>query len=481
MIARTVALPALLLLVGCSDYDVKRQIDPDRDRPEIQVTPQEITFGELAQGESTDEVFTIASVGVQELDLGAFRLTGGGAGAYTITTEHEYATLPAGESVDVVVTYTPTNADDGALVLVESDDPTAPESIVQLIGAGVYPQLSIEPNPVDFGYAEPGDVRVESVDLVNTGGAVLDLDSVVVLGEGFTIDLNAFEPTSLEPGEWTSLDITWSPTIEMVWAGELWVSSNAANATSGSTKATLTGTTIEQPVAVCSVSPEEAFALRDDVTWIGRESYDPSGAEIVSWEWSMRSQPTGSAVGIPSGDADRSGFVADLVGTYVAELVVTNEAGTSSEPCYATLEVVPAQDLWVEMFWTYSGDDMDLHVVGPGGGDLWSQDDCHWQNCVGRRLDWGEAGNSDDDPSLDNDDIPGTGTENINILRPEDATYQVTVHDYPGSVYNAANPTTVKIYLSGELVYEETKSLSGEDVMTPFAIIDWPSRSVSGL
>ncbi len=473
------ALAAPLLLAACSDYDVKRQIDPDKDRPQIEVSPQELSFGELMQGESTSQSFTIASVGVQELELGAIRLSGGGAGAYEITTDAEYAQLASGESVDVVVTYTPTNADDGALVLVESNDPTAPEAIVELIGAGVYPQLTIEPNPVDFGYAEPGMVRVETVDLVNSGGATLDLDSVVVLGEGFSIDPTAFSPVSLEPGEWTSLDVTWAPTIEMLWAGELWVSSNAANATNGSTKAPLTGTTLEVPVAVCSVSPEEAFALHDDITWIGRESYDPSGGEIVAWEWSLRVKPDGSTASMPYGDADRSGFVADLVGTYIAELVVTNDSGVSSEPCRATLEAVPAQDLWVELFWTHAGDDMDLHVVAPGGTYGSMQTDCHWQNCVGRRLDWGEEGNSEDDPSLDNDDIPGTGTENINILRPEDGAYQVWVHDYPGSVYNGTNPTTVKIYLSGELVYEETLDISGEDSANPVAIVDWPTRSVS--
>ncbi len=470
-------IAALAFSFGCSDYNVQQKSDPATDRPEIQVSPQELLFGDLVLGEEADQVFTIASIGVQDLVIGDLRLSGGGAGAYSLTHSATGMTLAPGESTDVIVTYTPTNADDEALVLVGSNDPVAPDSIVQLLGAGVFPQLTLQPNPLDFGYTEPGNVLVDSIALVNTGGSALDISSVVSLGEGFTID--PVSAMTLDPGEEYVIDVTWAPTIEAIWSGELWVASNAANAVGGSTRGAMMGTTLQQPVAVCSVAPQEAFALYDEVTWIGRESYDPSGAEIVSWEWSLIAKPEGSSVGMPNGDADRSRFIADIIGTYTAELVVTNESGTSSAPCYAVLEVVPAQDLWVEMFWTHSGDDMDLHMQGPGGGALWSQDDCNWQNCVGRGLSWGESG-TDDDPSLDIDDIPGTGPENINIMRPEEAAYQVYVHDYPGSVYSSSNDVTVNIYLSGDKVYTDTKAISGEDSMTHFATIDWPTRSVVG-
>ena len=85
---------------------------------------------------------------------------------------------------------------------------------------------------------------------------------------------------------------------------------------------------------------------------------------------------------MPSGSgAVRGGFTPDLAGNYVGQLVVTNNNGVSSDPCEVTLESIPSEDLWVEMYWTESGDDMDLHLLAPGG-TIESNKDCYFANCV---------------------------------------------------------------------------------------------------
>ncbi len=79
------------------------------------------------------------------------------------------------------------------------------------------------------------------------------------------------------------------------------------------------------------------------------------------------------------------------------------------------------------------------------------------------------------------DDIEGVGPENINIQSPAPASYRVVVHDYPGSERWDANEVTVRIHIGGEIVYEESKRIEGEDSYVPFAEIDWPSGSVTPL
>ncbi len=233
----------------------------------------------------------------------------------------------------------------------------------------------------------------------------------------------------------------------------------------------------ETPIAVCYVDPSEVSPPFEVATFYGSDSYDPDGT-IVTYSWTIIAQPPGSAIALPPGNApDRGPFAPDLAGTYTARLVVTDDMGNVSAPCDASLEALPSQDLWVELYWSHNNDDMDLHVVREGGA-LWNNtDDCHWQNCK-NGVAWGVSGKTDD-PELDLDDLTGKGPENINLAKPAESEYTVVVHDYGGAnVWNGDNDVTVNIYISGSLEYSETKVISGDDDEVPFAKIDWDALTV---
>jgi len=235
------------------------------------------------------------------------------------------------------------------------------------------------------------------------------------------------------------------------------------------------------PIAQCSVTPNPVTPPFTPSTFDGSASYDPDDNPIVSYYWELIESPEGSSATLPYNSGIYiSDFYADLAGEYVGELTVTNDLGYS-DICRASLEAVPAQNLWVEMFWQYSNDDMDLHLLAPGGA-LESDLDCYYANCSWVGLDWGIPFATEDNPKLDIDDIAGTGPENINIYSPQvDGVYTVYVHDYPGSVYSGPNDVTVNIYLNGTLVWTDTRAISGEDSYTPFALIDWATLAITPL
>ncbi|TNE87606.1 MAG: hypothetical protein EP330_18090 [Deltaproteobacteria bacterium] len=234
------------------------------------------------------------------------------------------------------------------------------------------------------------------------------------------------------------------------------------------------------PTAVCSVNPDTVRPPFETATFIGQDSYDPEGHTIARYDWTLASAPSGTSSTLSPAGANAT-ITPDQAGVYVGQLVVTTDDGRVSEPCTAELNAIPAEALWIEMFWQYSGDDMDLHVLRPGGTPR-SNGDCYFMNCDGGSPpDWGTVGNSADDPSLDLDDIGGTGPENINIGAPEFGTFTVFVHDHTSRSYTGANEVTVNIYVDGQLEWTDTRAISGEDSDTYFAEIDWPTAQIRGL
>ena len=130
----------------------------------------------------------------------------------------------------------------------------------------------------------------------------------------------------------------------------------------------------------------------------------------------------------------------------------------------------------VELTWDTGGTDMDVHLVRPGGEYYVSPGDCYWNN---GNPDWGIAGITEDNPSLDQDDTYGYGPENITLEQPsEEGTYLVIIHYFADNDLGPST-ATVRIWINDELVatYVMEDMVNGE--VWYCATIDWPSGEVS--
>jgi len=468
-----------LLLAGCPP---EYQIEPEKEEPEkvtgiIQVEPQVLEFQAASEGDPGLEQFAIRNVGNAALDVSSILVVDNPV-SFTLLSDSR-GLLEPGQVVDVEVQYTPLDFEETGLIEILSDASNESRSYVDLIGRRVPGLLELAPDPYVFGEVPMGATVEGSVTITNVGIGPVEVSYVQTDGPGFdVVNVDSF-PKILAAGASAPVRVAFTPEIPGDVTGELIVTNNGEETpVSGA----LTGYGVEPPlpIAVCSVNPVEVEPLYQTATFYGSESYDPSGLSITGYQWTLKVRPAGSAAILQQGNAPNRIFTPDLAGQYQAELIVTNEIGLQSEPCVTQLEVVPSQDLWIEMFWTHSGDDMDLHLLRPGGG-LNSAGDCYYANCTYFGLDWGILGNYLDDPILDLDDIPGTGPENINIIMPQDGVYTVAVHDYPGSVNNTSNDTTVNIYISGALVWSDTRPITVENSFTYYAEIDWATRTVTGL
>ena len=353
------------------------------------------------------------------------------------------------------------------------------------------PQILVTPNPVDFGIIPAGEQAAEIITLSSMGDRTLNVTAMQIGAGRETFTLLAPLVGAYEPNTLVELTITYTSDGSAT-TGDLQILSNDP-VNPNTTVLLLAGSEViadtgdsgaadpprSAPVAVCSVNPAAVLAIHESTDWIGSASYDTDGGSIVDYGWTLYSSPPGATAGMPGGTANRRGFSPDVAGEYIGELVVTDNDGLTSDPCYATLNATAGDGLWVETFWTRSGDDMDLHLLDDGGS-LTTDSDCYYANCAWSSLNWGGSGTTDD-PILDLDDIPGTGPENINIDSPARGTYTVYIHDYPGSVYTGQNDVTVNVYLASRLIWTDTRNINSEGCYEPFVEIDVPDGRTTSL
>lgn len=225
------------------------------------------------------------------------------------------------------------------------------------------------------------------------------------------------------------------------------------------------------PEAICGASPADAEPL-EPVTWLGDTSFDPDGNPLINWRWTLRQAPEGSTARLPNGAANLPGFIPDLAGTYVATLTVTDNAGNVSLPCTATLDVLPPHALWVELWWQYDDEDLDLVILRDDGAPT-PDDACLPGDCA---RDWGTPGDTTDDPQLLREDVDGRGPELAGILAPDqDEVFILGATDNAPPVRSADNTAWMRVWLGGVIAWEGTQTFSDELQTHEFVRVD-PGR-----
>jgi hypothetical protein len=346
------------------------------------------------------------------------------------------------------------------------------------------PDIHSDPSQVEFGEVEVGDSStIHDVRVSNLGPGLLEIGNVGLADSThFVIVEESVGGAQLEQSGSEMLSVQFVPQGEGTHSTELLIDSNDPdeNPYSLLLVGTGNGTPLGKgPQAVCA--PDYDSAPLETEFFDGTGSWDPDGLSLT-YQWVL-TPPPGSAAELSSYSIAGPSIFLDLAGDYEGELTVTNSNAQSSS-CTQTIHAIPNENFRVELYWAQT-DDMDLHLLQPASQG-WAiphfpPGDCYYANM---NPDWGVSGVSDDNPSLDLDDIPGTGPENINInepaLAPYDGWYQVFVHDYTGSTTDTtgANAVTVNIYLNGVLEETYNFNITGDGDDYYVAKIHWPSGQI---
>ncbi len=432
---------------------------------ELDIRPPTVRFGAVRAGRSHARDLEIANVGTDECFLSNMELQVPGVGrpVFSLPVEPPEGgfVLAAGESFKTTIRYAPVRAqnktDETYFVFHHSSADTEPERIL-VTGLAAGFELVANPNPLSMGTVKQHLRQYEDFDLVNRGSSPVQINSIVtaagpasslfgVATEGLPMPLIAASGAAQFKAWFLPIEVGPVSTQLEVFAGDLLEPFLIDIRGIGSTE--VCDEECRAPTATCLPPQPQPLRVNTQATLHGIG--ESPGGHDIECEWRVIEAPRGSRE--QPGPGCNPTFTPDMVGEYVFELIVreTNDADKWSS-CQVTLEAEPWGGLWVEMFWDRNRD-IDLHVVNDALGDpyvgsTWfaSPSDCYFGN---KNPTWDAGGN--ESPSLDRDDIPGTGPENIRVSSP------VSTHGYVVGFHNWNNPNvpvevTTNIYCGGSLI-----------------------------
>jgi len=268
------------------------------------------------------------------------------------------------------------------------------------------------------------------------------------------------------------------------------------------------------PVAIALIDNGEENAAEQRLGYVIRgevasldasKSFDPDNsgsATALDYHWSFDSIPGDSTLvdgdilmpedNPETPDTDEgawASFTPDTLGTFRLQLVVSDDEEGESNPAIVVVVSSPASNLLIQLDWSDTQADLDLHLISAegsyfGGGDCFS-----WAP----NPNWGDTSLASDNPILEYDD-DGEGLapyrESISFDAPADGDYEVWVHYYSdhaqtlGHSAVVATPTlTVTVF--GDPIWDDAvltptpnSPLVAGDVWKA-GVISWPDRSWS--
>jgi hypothetical protein len=223
----------------------------------VSLSPASLSFGDQLVGTtSTGQSVTLTNSGTATLNISGVILTGTNSGDFS-RTNHCAATLGAGLSCTLDVTFTPIAAGSRTATLsISGDAPGSPHAVL-LSGTGTGPGVSLAPPSLSFGNQLVGTTSAsQTVTLTNGGTAVLNISGVTLTGtnSGDFSRTNHCAAT-LGAGLSCTLDVTFTPIAAGSRTATLSISSDAPGSPH---TLSLTGTGTDFSLGVSSGSSTSA-------------------------------------------------------------------------------------------------------------------------------------------------------------------------------------------------------------------------------
>ncbi len=498
------------------------------ERPRLLVSPSAVDFGRVGAGEVGVKELSLLNTGSGELVISAIDWPEADPAFSAEIDGAEYVAASGRVSLDPPVVlapnasaswtmrFSPTNGSAAdAQLAIASNDPEL--RVVPLVANSQAPCVVVNPTRVDFGGKVVGQSGTIAVELSSCGTAPVTVDELMISGvhaDWYAVRVGEELPVTLGVNETLTVDVVFTPQASDL--DEPWVDGQPPyreailtlhnDSFIDQVDVELRGFGVEFacPQAVAHVLEGEEVTPQTTLHLVGSQSFSSEfSGEPLAYRWTVQ-QPVGSAsLFLPSATVADPTFEANVVGTYVFRLEVTDGGGTvSCVVAETTVVVISDEAIHIELLWhtpndpdetdegPVAGADLDLHfthpfaaaldIDGDGALDPWFDTvfDAFWFNPDPQ---WASLNPGvDDDPHLDRDDTDGAGPENLNLNSPESVDYRIGVHYWNDHGFGPSR-ATVRVYVRGTLVFEWSDVTLVVGDMWDVGTLSWPSGEVTSV
>ena len=193
--------------------------------PQLACTPASLGFGEIVVGHTETLLVAVTNTGQKSVTVSKIAVSNS---KFTSNVDLPLV-LPAGQSVDVNVSFKPTAEGQTSGTVTFSSNASNPTLVLNVGGDGVDSEsLSARPSTVSFDQVAIGTSSTVPVVLTNDGSGKLTLTAARTTGSGFSMRGASF-PLTLDAGKSVTLNVTFAPKSAGTDGGSLFISGPALN------------------------------------------------------------------------------------------------------------------------------------------------------------------------------------------------------------------------------------------------------------
>ncbi|MCX5868499.1 MAG: choice-of-anchor D domain-containing protein [Proteobacteria bacterium] len=196
--------------------------------PDLTVSPAPtVDFGPVLTGHTTSLALQLGNQGNAGLSITSLSIS---PSQFSLSSPPALPlTLGPGGSQNLNLSFHPTGVSTySGTLAISSNDPRKPAVRLALTGSGAYlPDIQLSPVFLDFQTVGIGGSKSLAFAILNTGGSLLTVSSISLLGTGFSLPSPPSQPFQINPGNSQNIQVVFSPPVTAIYSGQVQVHSEA--------------------------------------------------------------------------------------------------------------------------------------------------------------------------------------------------------------------------------------------------------------